>query len=58
MTDPIIEDIDDDGELEYMAVFYRSDVVEILEVGNNTLTVSGLVGEDGFSGSDIVLAIE
>lgn len=57
VTSPTIEDTDSDGLLEYMAVFYRSEVMEILEVGNNTLSVTGLVGEDGFAGSDIVNVI-
>ena len=57
VKDPTIEDRDEDGLLEYMAVFERDMVKEILEAGNNTLLISGEVENTYFEESDIVFAI-
>ncbi len=57
VKDPTIEDRDDDDLMEYMAVFYRSDLIPILEVGNNTLGVTGKIDSDSFAGTDIVEVI-
>lgn len=58
VKDPTIEDRDDDGLPEFMAVFYRSEVIEILDVGENTLMLSGDIADTGFMGNDTITVID
>jgi len=54
VKDPKIEDRDEDGLLEFMAVFNRDLVKTILQVGNNTLTVTGEIEDTYFEGNDTI----
>jgi hypothetical protein len=54
VKDPKIEDRDEDGLLEYMAVFDRGLVKSIVQEGDNILTVTGDIENTNFRGSDMV----
>ena len=57
VTSPTIEDRDEDGLLEFMAVFYREEVETILFVGENILGIAGKVDGVDFEGSDTIIVI-
>jgi hypothetical protein len=52
-----IGDYDKDGVPDLMLKFDRAKVQAIVHVGNNTLTVSGKIGELTFEGSDAIRVI-
>jgi len=52
-----IGDYDEDGIPDLMVKFSRKEVVPLLSVGENTLTITGEVNGEVFEGSDTITAI-
>ncbi len=52
-----IRDYDEDGIPDLMVKFSRKEVVPLLSVGENTLTITGEVNGEVFEGSDTITAI-
>ncbi|MCW4053037.1 MAG: cohesin domain-containing protein [Candidatus Bathyarchaeota archaeon] len=51
-----IRDYDEDGIPDLMVKFSREEVVPLLSVGENTLTITGEVNGEAFEGSDTITA--
>ncbi len=51
-----IRDYDEDGIPDLMVKFSRKEVVPLLSVGENTLTITGEVNGEAFEGSDTITA--